>query len=285
MITTLQRTDRFLLEHAYAQTRLYYTQLYTEADKTPEQKGPDELIQALNRTSDAIEKQLNTKSRIGVGWTVLQALKLVAAFAICYSDNLSNELYKSGKRNFGKGNGGGPTAAPTIDLDGINRYNAVAVLALISISLYHLKKGNYLAALLFIIATLPGISGELQKELFQVGAVTMLIVSLINSLSDFDLTLKPNQIIFKAFILKNKIRIKTAIQSHKLLSNSVKNLFFRLIDYFTPIPVGTKIDVPAPPTKPDPLANIKLKDSTPFVPGPKPDLSKPPYAPEPKPDL
>ena len=30
MIAKLQNTDKFLLEHAYAQTRLYSTQLYTE---------------------------------------------------------------------------------------------------------------------------------------------------------------------------------------------------------------------------------------------------------------
>tara|TARA_R110000868_G_scaffold5669_3_gene33490 strand:+ start:6250 stop:7107 length:858 start_codon:yes stop_codon:yes gene_type:complete len=241
MITTLQRTDKFLLEHAYAQARLYYTQLYTEADKTPEQmndeliKSNKDLTDAQNANTAALEKQLNSKSRIGVGWAFLQAGKLVTAWAICNFDKLGNELYNPGKLNFK----GGQTESPTIDLEAINRYNAVAVSILIVISLYHLKKGNYLAAFLFLLATLPGVAGELQKEVMQVGAVTMLIVSLINALSNFDLTLKPNQIIFKKFILKYKNRIKAAIQSNKLLSDSVKKIFIWLIDKFTPIPVGT----------------------------------------------
>ena len=182
MITTLQRTDRFLLEHAYAQARLYYTQLYTEAEKTPEQRQ-DELIQsnkeladAQDRNTAALEKQLNKESRIGVKWASLQLGKLATAWAICYFDKLGNELYKPGKLNFK----GGPTGSPTIDSAAINQYNAVAVTILIGLSLFHLKKGNYLAAFLFLLATLPGVAGELQKEVFQVGAVTMLIVSLIN---------------------------------------------------------------------------------------------------------
>lgn len=286
MITTLQRTDRFLLEHAYAQARLYYTQLYNEAELTPEEKRHAEMMQsnkdltdAQNRNTDALEKQLNTKSRIGVKWASLQVGKLFTAYVICYFDKLGNELYKPGKHNFM----GGPTGPPTIDSAVINQYNAVAVTILIGISLFHLKKGNYLAAFLFLLATLPGVAGELQKEVFQVGAVTMLIVSLINSLSDFDLTLKPNQIIFKTFILKNKVRIKAAILSNQLLSNSVKNLFLRLIDLFTPIPVGTKFDVPATTPAPDPLKNLKLEPQTPFVPGPKPENMKlepgPPFVP------
>jgi len=242
MITTLQRTDRFLLEHAYAQAQLYYTQLYTEAEKSQEEINAElrKEIESNKKQIDSLEGKLDSKTGAIIKWTAISAGKLLTAAAIYLFDTgskVGKSLYVPGKENFD----GGSRGWPTVDLNAINRNNTLAVTILISIALYHLKKGNYLAAFLFLLVTIPGVADKMQAEIFAVGAVSMLFLSLLNQLWGYDLTLPANQLIFKNFIVKFKVPIVNAITKSELLNQSVKTFFLWLIKNLTPVPKDTSL--------------------------------------------
>lgn len=241
MIAKLQNTDKLLLEHAYAQTRLYSTQLYTEAGLFKS------FFNAIKDTkagkavaAGAKETYTNTKAVVAkiagiTGQTFLAALSLRLDFM---GNSMGEFNVDTGATGFA-----------------VNYANSAAIAIFLASSIYYARKGQYLKSLMWI-AVMLAITGDteltsmLQGSIFAAGGGVMLIGKAFDIIEN--LINKADKAIYTTFIKRAKNLLEKGISKCPIIPGFLKKLLLKTLNGILKDPAPPAPDVPAPPPAPVP---------------------------------
>ena len=238
MVTSLQTTDKFLLEHPYAQTQLYPTQLYTEG------LGFLSILGALMKIPAAasVAKEL---AKMG-----LKRLLELTPWLIAYQFDGWGYSIGSGEgidttkigiqdpSTFVPGET--PTDFPLINHGGIesfNGYNTVAVTIFIGMCLYYVRQGKYMRALICIIAIIPGLDSTLQMQLFGAAGTALLLTTAVSKIAQIDFNNEANKAIYIKIIVKLKKQLIKVINGTSIISQPLKEKLLKALKFILAKPV------------------------------------------------
>lgn len=229
MIAKLQNTDKLLLEHAYAQTRLYSTQLYTEdVAKT--------LSNAIKSKGTAAVKAI---------WGPI--VYIVGSVAEYLGADVAIDL----------DNKGGAIGVNPQYLNGpvefaVNFNNAAATTIFLAASIAYARAGNYIKSLICISLVLALVGGDVlltsqvQYTILGLGGGALLVSRVLSKIASTDYTLKANKAIYDGFIVKVKGALEKGITKF-VMPDFLKKILIKTLN-------GTLKD-PVPPQP----RNRKLK--------------------------